>query len=315
MKIIFFGTPEPAAVILEKLIADGHQIVLAVTQPDRQKGRGLKVAFSPVKEIALKNNLPVEQPEKVKQNPIFRSLLESLKADIAIVVAYGKILPADLLNIPQNGFINVHASLLPKYRGAAPIQWALLNGEKETGVTIMKVIEQLDAGAVIAQERVAIEEKDDAIALSKKIFAAGGELLTRTLKEIEQGKAQPIAQDEKQVCFAPSLTKESGEIDWRKTAAEINNRVRALVPWPVAHTFYQGKMLKIWQAEPQTIDLQKKELAPGQIAAVNKAEGLVVATGQGNLMIGSVQPAGGRQMPAYDYVIGHDVEIGETLPN
>lgn len=311
MNIIFFGTPEPAAGILEQLIADGYQIVLVVTQPDRPKGRGQKVTFPAVKEVALKHSLPIEQPEKVKNNPVFKTLLQSLKADLAIVVAYGKILPPELLNIPAHGFINVHASLLPKYRGAAPIQWALLNGEKESGVTIMQVAEQLDAGDLIAQAKVMITEQDDAITLAKKIFAVGGELLTQTLPQIADGKIKLVPQNEAEVSFASVLTKESGEIDWRKSAAEIHNRVRALVAWPSAQTLYHGKMLRILKSHV----VEEKKALPGTIVEIIKQVGFVVATGKGALLIVEVQPAGGKPMLAYDFAIGHKVKIGATLPN
>jgi methionyl-tRNA formyltransferase len=311
MKIIFFGTPEPAAETLKRIIADGHEICLVVTQPDRPKGRGQKVVFSTVKELALKHNLLIEQPERVKNNAVFKALIEALHADLAIVVAYGRILPADLLMIPKHGFINVHASILPKYRGAAPIQWAILNGEKETGITIMKVIEKLDAGDIIAQEKVAISDDDDAVSLAKKLFVVGAELLSRTLTQLEKGAIKSAPQNETGVTFAPSLTKESGEIDWRKSAVEINNRIRALKPWPVAHTFFQGKQLKILKAK---IVGGKSEL-PGKIVAVEKQNGFVVATGAGTLLIAEVQPADGRPMSAYNFVLGHDVAVGKNLPS
>ena len=218
MKIAFFGTPAAAAEILNKLIAAKQEIVLVVTQPDRPKGRGQKVAFPPVKEVALQHALPLEQPEEVKKNPVFKSLLGSIKPDIAVVAAYGKILPQEILDIPKYGFINIHASLLPKYRGAAPIQWALLKGEKETGVTIFKLIDLLDAGPVILQKKVKIDPEDDAETLARKIFTAGGEAVLKALRQIKEGKAKFIPQNEAAVTYAASLKKESGEIDWKKNA-------------------------------------------------------------------------------------------------
>lgn len=315
MRIVFFGTPEPAANILEELIKAGHEIICVVTQPDRPKGRGQRVTFPPVKEVALKNALPVEQPEEVKNNPVFDSLLKSLKPDIAVVVAYGKILPKDILDIPEHGFINVHASLLPKYRGAAPIQWALLKGERETGITIFKLTELLDAGPVILQKKITIEDEDNAETLSEKLFGEGAALILKALRQIENGNAKYKLQKEADVTFAPSLTKESGEIDWKKSALEIHNRIRALLPWPTAHTFFRGKRLKILRARPFVMDLAAGPVVPGTILHILKSEGFIVAAGAGDILILEVQLEAGKKMKAHDFVIGHDVKAGETLPN
>ena len=315
MKIIFFGTPVPAATLLAELIKSKHEIVLVVTQPDRPKGRGQKLALSPVKELALRHGLPVEQPDKVKDNPVFLALLESLNADIAVVAAYGKVLPQALLGLPKFGFINVHASLLPKYRGAAPVQWALLNGERETGITIFRLVEQLDAGPVIAQQKVAIEPADNAQTLLTRLFERSKTLLLKTLGQIEAGQAQCRLQDEAAVTYAPVLTRESGEIDWRKSAEELNNRVRGLVPWPAAHTFYQGKRLQILQAEPYTVDLAGTDRQPGAILHILKGEGFIVATGQSDLLVRVVKPEAGKKMNAYEFAIGHRLKNGEILPS
>lgn len=315
MRSIFFGTPEPAAKLLGSLINKKHEIICVVTQPDRPRGRGQKLTFSPVKEIALKYGLPVEQPETVKHNAGFKALLESLKPDIAIVAAYGKLLPGEILEIPKFGFINVHASLLPKYRGAAPIQWALLNGERETGVTIFKLTELLDAGPMILQERVEIDGEDNAETLLAKIFAEGEKVLIKALGQIEKGKAKYTPQNEAAVTFAPSITKESGEIDWRKSASEIHDRIRALISWPTAHTFYKGKRLKILRSEVAALDLITGERSPGAVVGIVKDEGLIVNTGSGNLLIKEVQPAAGKRMKAYDFILGHGIKTGEILPN
>lgn len=314
MKIIFMGTPDPAAQMLAGLIAAKHEILCVVTQPDRPKGRGQKMTFPPVKEVAIKYGLSIEQPEKLKLGS-FISLLESLRPDIIIVVAYGKILPKEILAIPQYGCLNVHASLLPKYRGAAPMQWALLNGEKETGVTVMRLDELLDTGDIILQKKISIEENDDVLMLSKKIFAEGSKLLLKALKQIKEGKVKYLQQNNAQATNAPLIRKESGEIDWRKTAAEIHNRVRAMIPWPVAHTFYREKLLKIWQSEIHIADLETKYKLPGTIVQIVKNVGFIVATGAGHLLVKRVQAEGKKQMGAYEFVIGHDVEVGETLPN
>jgi len=311
MKIVFFGAPEPAAEILQQLIASQHQIIAVVTQPDRPKGRGQKLTATPVKDLALKHSLPVEQPEKLKNNTAFKARLSSLRPDIAVVVAYGKIIPPDLLTIPNHGFINVHASLLPKYRGAAPIQWALLKGEKETGVTIMRVDETLDTGNIILQEKLEIKLDDDVVSLFEKIFAAGGPLLLKALQQIETGEASCAKQNEAEVSFAPALSRESGEIDWKKSAEEINSQVRALLLWPGAHTFYHGQMVKILKAKV----MDGKTALPGTIVEIQKNSGFTVETGEGLLQVLQVQPAGKNAMGAYEFVIGHKLASGEVLPS
>jgi methionyl-tRNA formyltransferase len=315
MRIVFFGTPEPAAEVLRSLLDAKREIVAVVTQPDRPQGRGQKVSFSPVKELALKAGLPVEQPASVRNNAEFKASLSSLRPDLCVVVAYGKILPREVLDIPKHGFINVHASLLPKYRGAAPIQWALLNGEKETGVTIFKLVEALDAGPVLAKKSAAIAEDDNYETLSRKLFTAAGPLLLKALREIGAGKVKAMPQDEAAVSFAPTLTKESGEIDWRKPAGEINDRIRALIAWPTAHTFFRGKRLKIFKARLEPLDIAAQEKQPGLIIEIVKNEGILVATGRGNLLLLELQLEGKKRLRAYDLVIGHDVKTGETLPN
>jgi methionyl-tRNA formyltransferase len=232
-----------------------------------------------------------------------------------VVVAYGKILPQEILEIPKHGFINLHASLLPKYRGAAPIQWALLKGEKETGMTIFKLVAALDAGPVLAHQAVKIDEDDNAETLTRKLFETAGPLLAKALHEIETGKANYLPQNEAAATFAQALTKESGEIDWRKPSAEINDFIRALITWPTAHTFYRGKRLKILKARLEPLDISRQEKQPGMIIEIVKNEGILVATGQGNLLLLEVQLEGKKRIKAYDFVIGHDVKPGETLPS
>lgn len=315
MKIVFFGTPEPAAQVLKALIEAGQEIAAVVTQPDRPKGRGQKIVFSVVKEVALKAGLPIEQPAAVKNNSVFKSILQSLKSDVAVVAAYGKILPRELLEIPKYGFINIHASLLPKYRGAAPIQWALLKGERESGVTIFKLVETLDAGPILAQKKIEITEDDDYESLSKKIFAAACPLLIKTLHELETGQAKESSQDESGVSLAPSFSKESGEVDWRKGAEEISNRIRALLLWPTAHTFFHGRRLKIFKARLVPLDLSKSERQPGEIIGLVKNEGILVVTGRGDLLLRELQLEGKKRMKAADFAIGHDVKCGDILPN
>jgi len=315
MKIIFMGTPEPAASILQELISSQHEIVCVVTQPDRPKGRGQKLTFPPVKEIALKNDLPIKQPEKVKNNAVFTSLLKSLKPDMIVVVAYGKILPQEIIEVPKLGCINVHASLLPKYRGAAPIQWALINGESETGISIMKINERLDAGEIILQKKIKISEADNAITLFEKLFDLGGKLMLRVLEQIEHGTARFTAQDDAQATFAPSLTKESGEIDWKNSALSIHNRIRGTVPWPVTHTYYKEKLLKIWKSQIHVLALEMEFKAAGTIVQVVKNTGFIVSTGNGHILILEVQPEGKKKMGAYEFVIGHKISAGSVLPS
>jgi methionyl-tRNA formyltransferase len=315
MKIIFMGTPDPAAKILGDLIKTKHSILCVLTQPDRPKGRGQRIFFPPVKDVAIKHGLSLEQPEKIKGNAELVALIKSLQPDIIIVVAYGKILPKEILDIPPYGCINVHASLLPKYRGAAPIQWALLKGEKETGITIMKLDELLDTGDIILQKKVKIGEDDTTQTLSERLFSEGGELLSKALKQIEAGEVQYIKQDDAQATNAPAITKESGEIDWRKSAGQIHDRIRAMIPWPVAHTFYKEKLLKIWRSEVHVLDLEGKPQQPGTIVEIVKSVGFIVATGRGHLLIREVQGSGKKRMGAYEFSIGHDVKTGETLPN
>ncbi len=304
------GTPEPAAKILKTLIESSHEIICVVTQPDRPKGRGKKITFSPVKELALQNDLAIEQPEKVKNNPVLSSLIKSLSPDIIVVVAYGQILPKEIIEIPKYKTINLHASLLPKYRGAAPVQWALLNGEKETGITVMKINEQLDAGDIIAREKVKIESDDNTQTLLEKLFVKGKNLLLLTLKQIEEGKAHYLKQDNNQATLAPSITKESAEIDWKKPAQEIHNRVRAMIPWPVAHTYYQEKLLKIWKSK--VVD---KNGAPGEVLEIVKHQGFVVGTGKGSLLVLEVQLEGKKRLSAHDFIVGKRLSIGDKIPS
>jgi len=304
------GTPSPAAKILKTLIESNHEIVCVVTQPDRPKGRGKKITFSAVKEMALQNDLAIEQPEKAKNNPVLASLIKSLNPDIIVVVAYGQILPKEIIEIPKYKTINLHASLLPKYRGAAPIQWALLNGEKETGITIIKINEQLDAGDIIAQEKLKIEPDDNTETLLSKLFEKGKDLLLLTLKQIEEGSANYLKQDDGQATLAPLITKELAEIDWGKSAQEIHNRVRAMVPWPVAHTFYQEKLLKIWKTA-----LAKGSGTPGEILEIIKQKGFVIAAGKSALLVLEVQLEGKKRLSAYDFIVGKRLIIGDKIPS
>lgn len=312
MRIVFFGTPREAAGVLKTLFGSRHDVVAVFTQPDRPKGRGLKVEPSAVKRLAAQRGLKVLEPEKLSDEKIKEALVE-LNADIGVVVAYGKIIPSELLSIPKSGMINIHASLLPKYRGAAPIQWALLNGEKETGVTIFKLAEMLDAGDVIAQESVKIEGGDNAGSLGRKLFDAGGGLLLKILDDLDSGKAKFTKQDETKVTYAPKITKAIGSIDWRDPAEKIFNKIRALAPQPGAFTYHRKKILKILAAEYGP--LAEKRSAPGTIVEVAKNSGFVVSTSHGDLFVKVVQPESGKKMNAWEFVIGHQVKCGDILPS
>lgn len=307
MKIIFMGTPQPAAQLLESLINSSHQIACVVTQPDRPKGRGQEIGQSAVKQLALKNNLKVEQPEKVKNNEAFVSLLKDLAPDIIIVVAYGQILPKTILDIPKYGCINVHASLLPKYRGAAPIQWALINGEKETGITIMQMDEGLDSGDILIQEKVKITDNDNALTLSDKLFAVAGNILPQALDAIENNKIKAIEQTPAQISFAPLIRKEIGVIDWKRSNKQIHDQVRGLVPWPAAYTFYKEKMLKVWETQIFETPVINKQ--PGEVMDIIKDKGMLIATGNGAILLKEVQLQDAKKIKAYGFYQGHKTRI------
>jgi methionyl-tRNA formyltransferase len=304
------GTPEPAQVCLKALIDSKEELVAVITQPDRPKGRGLKVAPTPVKETALHYNIPVFQPEKIKDKEVY-DLIRGIKPDLIAIVAYGKILPKEILDIPKYGAINVHASVLPKYRGAAPVQWALLNGEKFTGVTVMKVTETLDAGDIILQETLPIYDSDNTSTLTEKLFKLGAQLLVRAVSQIKSGKASYAKQDEKTVTYAPTLKKENGIIDWRKKAEEISDQIKAFDPWPVAYTYYKGKTLKILKAE----QMAKEGCSEGRIMEIIKNRGFVVGACGGALLITEVQPESGKKMCAWNFLAGHKLHVGDVLPS
>ncbi|OGC23969.1 methionyl-tRNA formyltransferase [candidate division WOR-1 bacterium RIFOXYC2_FULL_37_10] len=303
MKIIFFGTPTPAAVCLKTLIGVEEEIIYVISQPDRKKGRGLHLTPSPVKELAIQNKIPVETPEKIKDETFIKKI-KSLNPDLIIVAAYGKILPKQILDIPKYGAINIHASLLPKYRGAAPIQHALLNGEKETGITIMQLDEGLDTGDIILQEKLEIEPKDTSAILLDKLFAKGASLLLEAIKQIKNGTAKMIPQNDLKATYAKLITKEMGKINWAKPAEEINNQIRALTPWPSAYTFLDKKMLKIFEAAVVPLSEVRK---PGEV--IETKDQLIVACGKDSLSIIDVQLEGKRKMPIADFLKGYTSKL------
>lgn len=310
MRIVFFGTPVFAAAALERLLLSGHAVSAVVTQPDRPKGRALAVTASPVKELAGRNKIKIFQPEKLNDKQLL-SELSALRADIFIVVSYGKILPKALLQIPRLYCLNIHASLLPKYRGASPIAAALLNRDQETGVTLMKITEQLDAGDILVQQAVPIHPQDDAVTLSEKLSKLSGELLIRGMEQIEAGKDVFYPQQEDQATYANRLKKENGKIDWSRPASEIEALVRALVPWPSAYTFYQGKRLQIWKVLVQPRPCYGRY---GQVLKVAHDSGEIeVSTGEHILRILEVQPENRRRMKADDFSRGYRLRPGDVL--
>ncbi len=314
MRIVFFGTAELACASLEALAAaPAFSLLGVVTQPDRPRGRDLRLQHSPVKASALRLGLTVLQPEKCR-HPDFIQLIQSLRPDIGVVVAYGQILPPALLRIPPHGCVNVHASLLPKYRGAAPIQWAILNDEPETGVTIMQIDAGLDTGAVLSTEATPIRPDDDAQTLHDRLARSGADLLVRTLAEHVSGRIEPRPQPEEGATYARKITKEDGRLDWNRPARELWNRVRGLTPWPGTHAHLRSDpkpmLLKVHQASVRP----GPRGAAGEILAADRA-GIIVACGEGALCLTGVQREGGRRLTAAEFLAGHPLRPGQRFEN
>lgn len=306
MNVIFMGTPEFAVPCLERLIEDGHHVSLVVTQADKPKGRGQKMMPPPVKECALRHGIPVLQPTSLKSEEV-QDTLCSYEPELIVVVAYGKILPRAVLEMPKHGCINVHASLLPRYRGAAPIQWAVLNGETESGVTTMYMDVGLDTGDMLLTDRCAIEPDLTAGELHDRLSVMGAELLSKTLNALENGELQRIPQNDAESCYAPMLDKSLCPMVFTKTAQQLHDQVRGLHPWPVATVMREGKRLKIHRTRVAST----AEAAPGQIVS---AQPLIVACGEGTaLEICEVQAEGGKRMDAAAYFRGHPVAVGTAF--
>ncbi len=303
MRVVFMGTPEIAAVCLEKIIADGFEVVGVYTQPDRPRNRGMKLTFSPVKEVALAHNLPVFQPENFRDEETVAQL-RSLSPDVVAVVAYGQILPQTVLDIPPRGCINIHASLLPKYRGSAPYQWAVLDGQQETGVTAMYLCREMDAGDMIDSASTPIGADETAGELLDRLTVLGADLLSRTLKRMTEGTVAATPQDSSLVTYAPMLNKEMCPIDWTKTAQQVHDHVRGLNPWPIATAQLGGKRFKIYTTAIMAGDTDK---APGTVLGLTKT-GLQIACGEGIVEIRVLQAEGGKRMGAPDYFRGHPLE-------
>lgn len=308
MKIVFMGTPDFAVSTLEKIIEAGHEVLGVVTQPDKAKGRGKKVVFSPVKEKALEHELRVYQPKRARE-PEFIEEMKALNPDVMVVVAFGQILPKAILDIPKYGCVNVHASLLPKYRGAAPIQWAVINGEEVSGVTTMQMDVGLDTGDMLLKTEVPLAEDETGGSLFDKLSTLGGELLIETLKKMEAGELQPEKQDDSQAGeYARTLDKALGKIDFSMPAVRLERLIRGLNPWPSAYTFYNGKTMKIWKAEVT----EGTEAQPGEIIFVDK-QSFTVQTGAGALRIMELQMEGKKRMEAGAFLRGCALSVGQML--
>ena len=308
MKIIFMGTPDFSVGTLEALVEAGHEVVLAVTQPDQPKGRGKEMQFTPVKECAIKYNIPVYQPKRVREAECIEEL-RKYEADIMVVVAFGQILPKEILEMTKYGCVNVHASLLPKYRGAAPIQWSIIDGEEVTGVTTMQMNEGLDTGDMLLKVEIPIEEKETGGSLHDKLAEAGAKLCVETLEGLEAGTITPIPQGETTTSYAKMLDKQLGNIDWNKRAIEIERLIRGLSPWPSAYTNWNDKVMKIWDASCASCESQAM---PGTIVQVKK-DAFLVQTGEGVLEVRELQIPGKKRMDAGAFLRGYQVNEGEML--
>ncbi len=316
MKIVFMGTPDFAVGALQAVIEAGHQVTAVVTQPDKPKGRGKEVQMTPVKVCAMAHNIPVFQPVKVKA-PEAVEVLRSYQADIFVVAAFGQILSEEILEMPRYGCVNIHASLLPAYRGAGPIQWAIIDGRKKTGITIMQMDKGLDTGDILLQKEVLIDERETGDSLHDKLAVAGAELIVEALSKIEASQVTPRRQNDEESCYAKMLQKSMGKIDWNMTSEKLDCLIRGLISWPGAFTTYRGKTLKIWEEEPAEkvpSDRKVKEEEPGTVLGVEK-DAFYVQTGKGVLKILAVQMEGKKRMAVKDFLLGYPVKAGECLGN
>ena len=310
MKIIFMGTPDFSVGTLEALCVAGHEVVLAVTQPDKPKGRGGKMQYTPVKEAALAHGIPVYQPKKIREPECIEEL-KKYNADIMVVIAFGQILPKEILEMTPYGCINVHASLLPKYRGAAPIQWAVIDGEEVSGVTTMQMNEGLDTGDMILKTEIRLDPNETGGSLHDKLAAAGAELCVETLKKLEEKTAVWEPQGETTTAYAQMLDKNLGNIDWKSSAVQFERLIRGLNPWPSAYTHWNEKVIKLWQAEVLAENTEKEA---GTVVKVEK-DSFCVQTGDGLLKVKELQLQGKKRMDAGAFLRGNHLEYGEILKN
>ncbi len=325
MKIVFMGTPDFAAGALEALIAAGHEITAVYTQPDKPKGRGKEVQMSPVKVLALQYGIPVYQPRRIKEAEEVEKL-RRIPADVFVVAAFGQIVSQEILDIPKFGCINIHASLLPKYRGAAPIQWAVIDGEEKTGVTIMQMNAGIDTGDILYTKEYVLEPKETGASLFDKLMVLGAEAIVEALALLEAGKLTPIPQIHEEATHAAKLTKQLGELDFSKSALELERLIRGLNSWPSAYTYYKGKQLKIWEAEvclegskmsedgckETGTDCANINIEPGTVIAVDK-QSFTVAAGEGALQILELQIEGKKRMSCKDFLLGYQIAKGDKL--
>ena len=321
MNIIFFGSSKFAVPALEEIINAGYKISCVVTQPDRKKGRGLHMEGTEVKKMAQSNGLKIYQPQRINTSEA-TGFLKNLSPDLFLVISYGQILSQEILDIPKLLAINAHASLLPKYRGASPVSRSIINGDKQTGVTIMKMAKDMDAGPVILQEKINIEDSDTIYTLEEKLSVLATDLVIEALELIKGNKYKLIPQDDKQVSFAPKLKKEDGLIDWSRPAGDISNLIRGCFSWPGAFTYHKGKMLKIYSAE--VTRLQNREVSatggfaygetssPGKVIIVDKHQ-IIVSAGKDSLIIKELQIEGKRRMTAQEFISGHKIKQGDSL--
>lgn len=319
MNIVFMGTPDFAVNALRAIIEAGHHVTAVVTQPDRPRGRGKEVQTTPVKACALEHSIPVFQPVRIKDAEAVE-VLRTYDADVFVVAAFGQILSEEILTMPRYGCINIHASLLPKYRGSAPIQWAIINGETVTGVTIMQMDKGIDTGDMLMKAEVGIDPNETGDSLHDKLAAAGARLITEALPKIESGDITPVRQNDEDSCYARMLQKSMSRIDWRQDAAALDRLIRGLISWPGASTIYRGKVLKIWEEEVvpeeelhiKKIDLSHSSAEPGTVILVER-DAIYVQTGEGILKIMAVQPEGKKRMPVRDFLLGYQVQEDEKL--
>ncbi len=310
MKIIFFGSSHFAVCSLEALIKSQHELVCVVTQPDKKKGRNLQVRGTDIKTLALQAKLKTFQPDNINSKESIK-FLKDLGADLFVIVAYGQIFSQEVLDIPKIMPLNIHASLLPRYRGAAPINWAVINGDKKSGITIMFVTVKMDSGPVMTQQEIKIENQDTSLSLEEKLSKAGAQLLIEVIAKIDNKNYRLIDQDEEKVIYAPKMKKEDGQIDWGTSAADIHNQIRGTLPWPGAFTNYRGKILKIFQADLLPLFPNHKPIC-GEVVRADKFS-IVVATARGFLEIKELQLEAGKRMSAQNFIIGHKLTIGEIL--
>jgi len=307
VKIVFFGTSEFAMTVLHRLIDSKHKVLAVVTQPDRQKGRRLKVSPPPTKVLAMTRDIPVYQPLDASGNDS-AAYLKKLDADLFVVVAFGQILKKEILEIPKIFSVNIHSSLLPKYRGAAPTNWAIINGDRTIGVTIIKMNEKMDAGDIILKKEMAIDPDDTNITLSERLATLGADALEETIELIESGRIKSVKQDDSVATLAPKLKKEDGLINWKEPAINIHNKVRGLLPWPGAYTHFKGKILKILKTE--VLESENDKGSSGEVVDIIRHKGIVVKAGEGRILIKYVQIEAKRPFDTDAFLCGHKLELG-----